>query len=132
MAPVIADRPGVAIAIGGSGLVADPLRGGVAGGRDLREDRGQIPGGARLQHPGTGTHGGGVLQLPQVERFTATGDGAVDPHQVEQAQAQTAQPDGQSRRGRVGQHRSRPGAAHPGEQARRPHRVQELHRRDVE
>ena len=136
MAAVEADRPGVAIAVGGAGLVGDAAGRAVGRRRRAGEDVGDVPGGDRLEHRRAGLggrrDGRSVAPSRSCTARAAAGDRGVERDEVAERDADAAEADGEARRRQVGQDRRRAGPLQPRHQPRRADRVEDDDRRDVE
>ncbi len=116
---VEADGPGIAIAIGGAGLVGDAAGRAVERRRHVGEDIGHIPGGDRIEHGGGLTHRrlAGTAAVDEVDRHAAAGEGSIGGDEVAQRHADAAEADGEARSGVGRQRHGGIGAAQAGDEA---------------
>ena len=136
---VEADRPGVAIAVGGAGLVGDAAGRAVERRRHALENVGDVPGGGRREHRRPASADRAEFDRSRLadavverHRRAAAGDRRIEGNQIAERHADAAEPDGQARRRLVRQLGIDRGALQPRHQPRRADGVERHDGRNIE
>ena len=133
MRAVIADRPGIAIAIAGAGLVGDAELLAAARRDDVRENVGDVPDRDRLHQRLAVDRPRLVLNaIADPHRLAAIGKPGIELHEVFQSHADAAKADGKAGGLVRRQLRFHLGAAEAHQQPRRPDGIEQAYGRHIE
>ena len=134
IAAVEADRPGVAVAVGGAGLVGDAARAAPSGGRtpDSMSAICQVAGASSTVPPAVFDRARLRCRRAALRALAAIGEPGIELDEVAQRNADAAEPDGQPRRLARRQHGRDAGLAEARRQPRRADRIEQPHGRHVE
>src|SRR5439155_8460068 len=92
--PIEADRPGIAIAVGGTGLEGDLAANAVLGHRRAEEHIAHLPGGRLVEEPARLGILGAVLGAPdERQRVAAARQSGIEGCEIDEPDARTAEAD---------------------------------------